>query len=403
MRRSGHRDPTLVTHAGRAPRDNKGFVNPPVYHASTVLFPSMAALRRCEADPFNTAENGYNYGRLGTPTSEALEEAVTALERAHGTISVSSGLAAISTALLAILKVGDHLLVTDSAYFPTRKFCDGPLRRFGVETTYYPPEIGADIADLIRPNTRAIFLEAPGSLTFEMQDVPGMAETADAHGVLTLIDNTWATPLFFKPLTRGVDISIHAATKYIVGHADAMLGTISCRTPETWRKVKVTAVQLGQCAGPDDLYLGIRGLRSMTARLQRHQEAGLAIARWLQQRPEVDRVLHPALPDDPGHAIWKRDFSGACGLFSFVLRPVPEIALDAFVDNLSLFGLGASWGGYESLVLPGNPNSFRTATRFEGPGPLVRLHIGLEDPADLMSDLDAGFGHMARAVADAAE
>lgn len=400
---TGRRDPTLVTHAGRAPRENKGFVNPPVYHASTVLFPSMEAMRRCEADPFNTQANGYNYGRLGTPTSEALEEAVNALEQGHGTIGVSSGLAAISTALLAILKAGDHLLVTDSAYFPTRKFCDGPLRRFGVDVTYYRPEIGAEIADLVRPNTRAIFLEAPGSMTFEMQDVPAIADVAAKRGILTLIDNTWATPLFFKPLTRGVDISIHAATKYIVGHADAMLGTISCRTADTWRKVKLTAVQLGQCAGPDDLYLGIRGLRTMDTRLRQHQQAGLDVARWLQRRPEVDRVLHPALPEDPGHALWQRDFSGACGLFSMVLHPVPDSAVDAFIDNLSLFGLGASWGGYESLILPGYPNRFRTATRFAGPGPLVRLHIGLEDPADLMADLEAGFGHMARATADAAE
>jgi len=367
-----------------------GFVNPPVHHVSTVLYPT--------AEDFLARRARYLYGRRGTPTSEALETALRELEGADcaGVALLPSGLAAISTALLTVLNAGDHLLVTDSVYEPTRKFCDGVLKRYGITTTYYDPLIGADIAALIAPNTRAVFVEAPGSLTFDVQDVPAIAAAAHARGAVVLMDNTWASPLFFRAFAKGVDLSIQAATKYIGGHSDVMLGTVSANA-NIWPRLSETVHLLGLCAGPDDIYLALRGLRTLGVRLAQHQQAGLKIARWLAQRPEIARVLHPALEGCPGHAIWQRDFSGATGLFSIVFKPVEKHAVYAFLDGLKLFGIGASWGGFESLAIPFDCAAIRTATHWAPGGPTVRFHIGLEDVDDLIGDLERGFAAFAAA------
>jgi len=380
----------LVT-AGRDTDAQHGFVNPPVFHASTVLYPTAADQVAHRAR--------YQYGRRGTPTSEALENALGVLEGDHcaGVALLPSGLAAIATALMTVAGAGDHVLVTDSVYRPTRSFCDGVLRRMGVETTYYDPLIGADIAALFRPNTRAVFVEAPGSQSFEMQDVPAIAKVAHEKGAVVLMDNTWATPLYFRALDKGVDLSIQAGTKYIGGHSDLMFGYVAANAA-LLAKLKDTVTALGLCVGPDDMYLALRGLRTLAVRLRRHFESGLAVARWLARRPEVARVLHPALESDPGHAIWKRDFTGACGLFSVVLRPASQSAVFAFMDALTLFGLGYSWGGYESLVISFDCTDYRTATRWAPGGPTLRFHVGLEDPDDLIADLDNAFAAMKAAA-----
>jgi cysteine-S-conjugate beta-lyase len=379
-------DETRLAHAGNRPRDNHGVVNPPVYHASTILFPTLAALHAAEADRLT----GTTYGRYGTPTVFALEEAFAALEGAERAIALPTGLAAVTMSLLAFLKPGDHLLMVDTVYEPARRFCDQFLAKFGIATTYYPPMIGAEIAKLMRPETRVVYLETPGSLTFEVQDAPAIAAAAHAAGALVLLDNTWGTPLFFKPLAHGVDVSIQAATKYISGHSDVMLGMVATRA-ELWRTIKITAHGLGHAAAPDDCYLALRGLRTLAVRLARHQANALALARWLQARPEVERVLHPALPEHPGHAVWRRDFTGSSGLFSVLLNPVSEAALAAMLDGLTLFAMGYSWGGYESLIVPGNPGRARSAAPWTAAGPLLRIHAGLEDPQDLIADLEAGF------------
>lgn len=388
---------TRLVHAGRHPHDNHGVVNPPVYHASTILQPSLAIWEESRKADFK----GYRYGRAGTPTSRSFEEAVADLYGAADAVAVSSGMASIACALMAVLKAGDHLLVTDSAYFPTRKFCDQMLARYGVETTYYDPRIGAGIAELIRPNTRAVYTEAPGSLTFEMQDIPAIAEAAHARGAVVLTDNTWGTALHFDAFAKGVDIVVEAVTKYICGHSDVMMGVIAS-TAEHAPAVRDMVRLHGNCSGPDDLYLAQRGLRTMGVRLKQNEASGLALAGWLEGRPEVAAVLHPGLPSHPDHVLWKRDFTGACGLFSFVLKPVPKAALAAFLDGLKLYGMGASWGGFESLVLPGDPSALRTATTWEMPGQLLRIHAGLEDLDDLVADLTAGFERMNAASAAAA-
>jgi cystathionine beta-lyase len=385
-------DTRLVT-AGRDPKSYHGFVNPPVYHASTVLYPN--------AEDFLAHRARYQYGRRGTPTTEALENALAELEgpQCAGVALVPSGLAAISTALLSVVRAGDHVLVTDSAYGPTRNFCEHILSRLGVSTTYYDPLAGPAVAAQFRDNTRAIYLESPGSLSFEMQDVPAIARVAHDKGAYVLMDNTWATPLYFRPLDYGVDLAVQAGTKYIGGHSDVMLGTISANAA-TVAALKNTARYTGLHEAPDDTYLGLRGLRTLSVRLERHYRSGLEIARWLAQRPEVLRLLHPALPGDPGHAIWKRDFTGACGLFSMVLKPVPQKAVFAFLDTLELFGIGASWGGFESLAIPFDCAPLRTATRWQPGGPTVRFHIGLEAVEDLTADLERGFAALAAAAHD---
>lgn len=385
---------TILVHAGLRPFDNHGIVNPPVYHCSTVLFPTLDALEQSDRNPFDAV----NYGRIGTPTSFAFENAVAELEGGWRAVNAASGLAAITTALTAYTRAGDHILVADCVYGPTRRFCNETLSNYGVAVEYFDPTIApADFSCLMRPNTKLVYLESPGSLTFEVQDAPGLAKAAHDGGAVVMMDNTWGTPIGFRAFDHGVDISIHAATKYIVGHADAMLGVIVC-TKETFPIIKRTAVRLGTCAGPDDLYLGLRGLRTLSARLRRHEETGLALADWLARRPEVTRVLHPGRPGDPGHALWKRDFRHACGLFAVMIRDVPRQALTAMLDHMELFGMGYSWGGFESLILPTKPAGARSATQWTEPGIMLRLHAGLEHSDDLIRDLEAGFARMAKAL-----
>lgn len=383
---------TVLAHAGRDPGANHGIVNPPVYHASTVVFPTLAKLEASQAAPFDHI----HYGRYGTPTTLALEEAVAALEGGDKAISMPSGLSAIACTLQSFLHAGDHALIVDSTYLPTRRLCDGLLAGFGVETTYYDPRIGARIAGLIRPNTRMVYLESPGSLTFEVQDVPAIAKAAHARGVVVVMDNTWSAGYYFQPFAHGVDVSIQAATKFIAGHSDAMLGVVTVRK-EFYRQIKETTAFLGVCAGVDECYLGLRGLRSLAARLPRHQETGLKLARWLKARPEVACVLHPALPGCPGHELWKRDFTGAPGLFSVVLKEFSNKAVAAMLDGFELFAMGFSWGGYESLIVPIHPAKVRSATRWPHPGPSIRIHAGLEDADDLIEDLAAGLKRLTSA------
>ena len=378
-------DATRLVHTGREPARQHGFVNTPIYRGSTVLFPTMAAL---EAN-----DQAFTYGRVGTPTVKALEEAIAELEGGHRTLLTPSGLSAIAAALIAFVASGDEALVVDSIYRPARRYCDNVLTRLGVRITYYDPLIGAGIERLITKKTKVVFTESPGSQSFEVQDIPAIAEAAHAAGAVVILDNTWATPLYFKPFAQGADVSIQAATKYIVGHADAMLGAITA-TEQASRAVERAHEDLGLCPGPEDVYLGLRGLRSLGVRLERHQKSALELARWLAERPEVARVIHPALPSDPGHAIWKRDFTGSSGLFSIVLKPVPHEKVAAMVDGLSLFGMGYSWGGFESLILPFDPSAYRTATVWKAEGPALRLHVGLEDVDDLKADLEAGFARL---------
>jgi cystathionine beta-lyase len=375
---------TILVTAGRDTRAQKGFVNPPVVHGSTVLYPT--------ADDLHAHRGEFQYGRRGTPTTKALQQALMALEgpQCAGVGLAPSGLSAITTTLLAVLKAGDHLLVCDNAYRPTRNFCNGLLARYGVETSYFDPLVGAGIAGSFKPNTKAVLVEAPGSQSFEMPDIPAIATVAHGRGALVIDDNTWATPLYHRSLEQGVDISMQAATKYIGGHSDIMFGTISANA-RAWPLVAEAIQLLGVCAGPDDVFLAIRGLRTLAVRLAQHHRSGLEMARWLAGRPEVVRVLHPALETDPGHAIWKRDFCGASGLFSIVLKPAPQKAVDALLDAVELFGMGYSWGGFESLVIPFDCAPYRTATDWAPGGPALRLHIGLENVEDLKADLARGF------------
>ena len=382
------KDGTKVVVSGRDPQRFGGMVNPPVYHVSTVLAETYEQLKsRDHAEKSGKQE--MTYGRRGTPTSWALENAVAELEGGYRSLAFPSGLSAVSGALITFLKAGDHLLMTDSVYAPTRVFCNKILKRFGVETTYYDPLIGEEIESLLRPNTSVVYTESPGSHTFEVQDIPAISNISHAHGVKILMDNTWASPLFFKPFEHGVDISIQAATKYIVGYSDVMLGTVTA-TKEAWPELRDCIGNMGQCAGPDDLYLAQRGLRSMAVRLHQHQSNAMQIAEWLQSRPEVRQVLYPALPGAPGHEIWKRDFLGASGLFAIELQPFSEKAIEAMLDGMGLFGMGYSWGGYESLLIPANVRKIRTAVPWRFEGPLLRIHIGLEDVEDLKDDLKDG-------------
>jgi len=389
MRSKSRKPDTLLTHAGRSPEANHGAVNPPVYHASTILHQTVADLEAAQKNRYNQV----TYGRFGTPTSYAFEEAVAAVEGGHRAVAFCSGSAACFAAILAFVKAGDHVLMVDSVYGPVRAFARGFLQRFGVATTFYDPLTGAGIADLVQPNTRLIYLESPGSQTFEIQDVPAIVAVAKPRGIATVLDNTWAAPMFFKPLALGVDVSAISATKYIVGHSDAMMGIAVC-TEQSFMPVREAATLLGNHAAPDDCYLALRGLRTAGVRMKQHEAQGLALAAWLKARPEVERVLHPALPDCPGHALWKRDFSGASGLFSIVLRrDFSKAAVDAMLDGMELFGMGASWGGFESLILPVHPERLRTAVRWES-GPVIRLHAGLEDLDDLIGDLERGFARL---------
>lgn len=384
----GHeaRKKSLITHAGRDPHANHGVVNPPVYHASTILKPSLEALEASRKADFK----GYRYGRRGTPTTRSFEEAVAAIYGADDAVAVSSGLAAICCAILSQVSAGDHILITDNAYFPTRKFAGGFLERFGVETTFFDPMKPDELGKMIRPETKVVYLEAPGTMTFEVCDIPALAEAAHEHGASVIMDNTWATALYFDAFGHGVDIVVEAVTKYICGHSDVMMGVIVSKEAHA-SAVRDTVFMQGNCSGPDDLYLAQRGLRTMAVRLAENEKNALELAQWLAGRPEVERVLHPALPSCPGHEIWKRDFTGASGLFSFLLKPLSRAALTAFLDGLEYYGMGASWGGYESLILPGDPAAARTATTWDAAGQLLRIHAGLEDIEDLKADLEAGF------------
>jgi cysteine-S-conjugate beta-lyase len=373
---------TRLVVAGREYAEH-GIVNPAVYHASTITFPTVKALHE--------RDQPYTYGRRGTPTSRAVETAITALEGGHNCKISSSGLAAVTTTLLAFLKTGEHLLIPDTAYHPVRQLCDSVLKGLGIETTYYDPLIGRGIAGMIRANTKVVYCESPGSQTMEVQDVPAIADVAHSKNCVVILDNTWAGGFYFNAFAHGCDVSVQAATKYIVGHSDAMLGSTVCNE-KTWGQFKLTYETMGQFAGPDDMYLALRGLRTMSVRLERHMRNATTVAEWLRGRNEVESVLYPALSNAAGHAVWKRDFTGASGLFSVVLKPVPDQSVAAMLDGLNLFGMGFSWGGFESLAVPFKP--VRTATTWTAQGPCLRFHIGLENPEDLIDDLKQGFDRL---------
>ena len=389
-----HED-TKTVHLGRHPERYAGTVNTPVFRASTILSETVAEWEQKKKDRTQEKPGTY-YGLHGTPNRHLLEEALAELEGGYKSQIYPSGLAACVVPILAYVKAGDHILVTDSVYGPTRRFCDVQLKRFGIETTYYDPLIGSGIRTLMRPNTSLVFVESPGSLTFEVQDIPAIAEVAHQHKAVVMMDNTWGTPLYFKPFEHGVDVSIQATTKYIVGHSDVIMGSVTC-TKEAWPALKAVTSDFGQTAAPDDCYLATRGLRTMALRLKQHHESGIQLAEWIAQQPEVERVLHPALPTDPGHGLWKRDFKGACGLFGVVLKAgIKSEALHALIDSVELYGLGASWGGFESLILHFDPREIRTATKWprdgQSAGPCFRVHAGLEHINDLIADMNRGFG-----------
>jgi cystathionine beta-lyase len=375
---------TIATHAGRMSSEHYGVVNTPVYRASTILYRDLASLE--------SGDVPYFYGRRGTPSSDSFEKAVNEIEGGARSIVAPSGLGAIALAIQSVCSAGDHLLMVDSCYHPTRLLCDRTLKRFGIETTYYDPLIGGGIEKLMKPNTRAVFCESPGSLTFEVQDVPAIAAVAHKHGASVLLDNTWATPIYFNAFEHGVDLSIQAATKYVGGHADVMIGYVTANESHRGRLEHAHA-DLGLYASGDDCYLALRGLRTMPVRLARHQENGLKLARWLAKHPTVERVLHPALESDPGHALWKRDFKGATGLFGVVLKDTPHSRLATFMDSLRLFGMGYSWGGYESLIVPAKIH--RSTAAFDAKGRVIRIHAGLENADDLIADLEQGLAKLA--------
>ena len=385
---------TKIVSTGRRREWTLGAVNPVVVHASTVLFDTVADLRQAGQNK----NEAFFYGRRGTPTSHALCNAISEIEGAAGTILYPSGLAAITASILAFVKAGDHILVPDNAYDPTRDFADHVLQDLGVETTYYDPMLGAGIKTLMQANTSVVVVEAPGSVTMEVPDIPAIAEVAHAGGAVVIMDNTWATPYFFRPLDFGVDLSLMAATKYIGGHSDVMLGTVAANE-KCFAKLQAFSGRMGYCVAPDDIFLALRGLRTLGVRLRQHEASALDIAKWLAERPEVDRVLHPALPSCPGHEVWKRDFEGASGLFSIVLKQGSDKALTAMLDGMAHFGMGFSWGGFESLILSYPMIAkMRSATKWPGPGPILRLHIGLENIDDLKADLDAGFARFNAAL-----
>lgn len=383
---------TRLIHAGRSKKWTGSAVNPPVVRASTIVFDTMAELKTATQQRGNRVPF---YGRRGTPTHFAFQEAMCELEGGVGCALYPCGAAAISGALLAFLKQGDHLLMVDTAYEPTRSLCNKLLAGLGIETTYYDPMIGAGIAALIKPNTRVIFLESPGSLTMEVQDIPAICQVAKQHNIITILDNTWASPILCRPFELGVDISIQAATKYIIGHSDVMLGTATANE-QCWPQLREQSYLLGYCASADDVYAASRGLRTLGVRLKQHEQNALTIANWLAQRPEVAAIRHPAFADNPGHAFFKRDFSGSNGLFSFVLKQGSAAQVQAFIEGMQHFKMGFSWGGYESLITATlNVQALRSATTWPFSGPLLRLHIGLEDPEDLIADLELAFTRFA--------
>ncbi len=387
---------TWAASAGRRPEWTRnrqgtgGIVNPPLWRASTILYPTIADMDAANEKQDETLF----YGRKGTPTTWALREALTGLEPgAAGTMLFPSGVAALTSAILSVVKPGDHLLIPDSAYDPTTGFCNGLLKRMGIDSQPYDPLLGGDIASLFRPETRLLILESPGSLTFEVQDVPAMAAAARTAGVTTLLDNTWAASHVFKGIPAGCDMVMQALTKYVGGHSDVMMGSVSA-VPGHFERLRSATWQLGHCVSADDAALALRGFRTLPLRLARHEQSAMAVATWLKAHPLVHKVLHPAFPDCPGHEIWKRDFSGASGLFGVTLKVGSRADAPRFFDQLHHFGIGFSWGGYESLAIPTSPEKLRRVTRFESPGLSIRLSIGLEDPADLIADLSAALDRM---------
>jgi len=380
---------TVIVHAGLHPHDNHGVPNPPIYRASTILRPTI--------DAYEHPDDPFPYGRDGTPTTRALEEAITALENAAGTVLTPSGLSAITLTVLAYVDHGGHILITDSVYPPVRKFVTQRLTRMGIDVEFYDPRIGVGIADIIRDDTWLIWMETPGFGTFELPDIPAIVSAAQARGVPTAIDSTWGAGYYLKPLDLGVDVSVQSASKYISGHSDMLMGVIACGE-DSLPRIKKERSLLGICVSPDEAYLAQRGLRSMAARLVRHQENGFKIARWFEERPEVKRVLHPGLESHPDHALWKRDFTGACGLFSIVLETSDRKAACAMVDGLKFFGIGASWGGFESLAVFQYPNRTRTVVPWTDDSIVLRFHIGLENPDDLIADLEDGFRRLNASV-----
>jgi cystathionine beta-lyase len=379
---------TDVAHLGREPARHLGAINTPVYRASTILFESVADYEASQRGQ----SKSLNYGLRGLPTVTDLQTAIATLEGGHAALAVPSGLAATTLPLLALTSAGDHVLVTDSVYGPTRRFCNNHLTRLGIEVSYYDPLIGSGIEREMRPNTRAVFLESPGSLSFEVQDVSAIAAVAHAHGALALLDNTWATPLNFRAFDHGVDVSLHAGTKYLGGHSDLLIGLI-VGNKASFPRLHRLWTDTGVTASSDDCFLALRGLRTLAVRLDRHQASALRIAQWLRDREEVAEVVYPALPGARGHELWKRDFTGACGLFGVILKPAPKARIDAMLDGLRWFKLGVSWGGFESLILPIN-DAVRSATRWAPGGPYLRLHVGLEDPDDLIDDLAGGLARL---------
>jgi cystathionine beta-lyase len=383
------RPATDVAHLGRDPKQHLGAVNTPVYHATTILFDTVAELEAAERGEYP----GVTYGLHGLPTVTDLQAAMAELEGGHAALAVASGLAAITLALLGTTRAGDHVLVTDAVYGPTRRFCDNQLKRFGVEVSYYDPLAGASVERHFKSNTRVVFTESPGSLTFEVQDVPAIAEVAHRRGALVMLDNTWATPLGFPAFARGVDISLHAGTKYVGGHSDVLVGLITC-SETTLPALHRLWTDMGVALSSDDAFLALRGLRTLAVRLERHTQSALTIARWLQERSEVDEVIFPALPGSRGHDLWKRDFTGACGLFGVMLKPVAKARVDAMLDGMRLFRMGWSWGGFESLIIPANVERAKRTIRWDARGAYLRLHVGLEDAQDLIADLEDGFARL---------
>ena len=383
---------TKLVHLGRGPSSFEGTVNLPVYRASTILSTDMDSyIHRFDDEKTFT---DITYGARGTQNARALGEAVAALEGGYGTVVTASGLSAISVALGALVSAGDHILISDSVYGPTRTFCNQVLSRYGITTEYYAPDIGGAIAELIRKNTRLVFMEAPGSLTFEMQDIPGITRATKEKGVLTLMDNTWATPIFFRPLEHGVDVSIQAGTKYIAGHSDLVIGMITSSREVTHRMMVSHAHNLGDAASPDDSFMALRGLRTLSVRLYRQQESAFKVASWLVEQPQVYRVLYPALAGDPGHALWKRDFTGASSLFGLAIHSEDETAVKAMVDSLQYFQIGSSWGGYEILIEFNHMPVTRDRAPWTEKPFMLRVHIGLEDVEDLIADLTQGLARI---------
>jgi cysteine-S-conjugate beta-lyase len=380
---------TLVGHLGRSPRKWMGAVNTPVFRASTILFPTVEEMKLHAA----RQHPGLSYGLHGVPTVTDFQEAMAALEGGHAALAVPSGLTATTFPFLALLKPGDHALVTDVVYGPTRRFCDLHVKRLGIDVEYYDPIVGADIAALMKPNTRLVFLESPGSLTFEVQDVRAICDVARVHQAWTVLDNTWATPLNFRAFDHGVDVSVHAATKYIGGHSDVLLGAIVANEA-AYAPLFRLWTDMGVTASTDDCFLGLRGLRTLAARLERQQASAVRIAEWLRAQPQVREVLYPALPGARGHALWKRDFRGASSLFGVILHPVEEAGIAAMLDGMEIFSMGWSWGGFESLMIPTFPERTRSVTTWSPGGPCLRLAVGLEDPDDLIEDLNEGFARL---------